>query len=139
MVESDRVRSRLGSLEVYLRGLEEKKDCTRAEYLSDRDLQDIVERRFEKAIQAAIDIASHIIAAEGYGEPDNYGHLFRILEQEDVLTNETVERMVEMAGFRNVLAHEYADIVDEQVYEQLQDIDHFRAFATEIDAAVAET
>lgn len=65
MVEAERIRSKLGALEEYIRGLEAKRDHTREQYRSDRDLQDIVERRFEKAIQAAIDIGSHIIAAEG--------------------------------------------------------------------------
>jgi uncharacterized protein YutE (UPF0331/DUF86 family) len=40
--------------------------------------------------------------------------------------------MVEMAGFRNVLAHEYARIIDERVYEHLQDLERLRRFATEI-------
>lgn len=40
--------------------------------------------------------------------------------------------MVETAGFRHVLAHEYADIDIERVYEHLQDLDQFRAFAREI-------
>ena len=46
--------------------------------------------------------------------------------------------MVEMAGFRNVLAHEYATIDDGLVYVQLQDLEHFRTFAMEIDAAMLE-
>lgn len=41
--------------------------------------------------------------------------------------------MVEMAGFRNVLAHEYASIDDERVYAHLQDLDRFRTYAREID------
>ncbi|WP_254862345.1 type VII toxin-antitoxin system HepT family RNase toxin [Halovivax gelatinilyticus] len=132
MVDPDRIRSKLGSLETYLRGLEEKKNCGESTYLQDRDLQDIVERRFEKAIRCCLDIASHIVATEGYREPTDYGDLFRILEEESILTSSTADRMVEMAGFRNVLAHEYADIVDEYVYAHLQDFEHFRTFAAEI-------
>lgn len=41
--------------------------------------------------------------------------------------------MVELAGFRNVLAHEYSAIDDERVYEHLQDLERFRRFAEEID------
>lgn len=139
MVDPDRLRSKLGSLEEYLRGLEEKRSCTKREYLRDRDRQDIVERRFEKAIQATIDIASHLVASAGYREPDDYGDLFRVLEEEGILSEPTAERMVEMAGFRNVLAREYADIVDEEVYAQLQDLEHFREFATELNETIPET
>lgn len=40
--------------------------------------------------------------------------------------------MVEMAGFRNALAYEYAAIVDDRVYDHLQDLDRFRSYAEEI-------
>jgi uncharacterized protein YutE (UPF0331/DUF86 family) len=92
MVEPDRVKSKLGDLETYLRGLAEKQGCSRKEYLRDRDLQDIIERRFEKATQASLDIASHIVAAEGLREPEDYGDLFRILEAEGVLSSTTATR-----------------------------------------------
>lgn len=71
MAEPDRVRSKLGKLEEYLRGLDEKRGVSREEYLEDRDLQDIVERRFEKAIQASLDVASHIVSAEGFRDSEN--------------------------------------------------------------------
>lgn len=131
MAERDRVESKLGTVETYLRGLEEKQDCPEDKYLRDRDVQDIVERRFHKAIQCCLDIASHIVAAEGFREPDDYGDLFRVLEEEGVLASNTAGKMVEMAGFRNVLAHEYADIVNERVYAHLQDLERFRQFAQE--------
>lgn len=133
MVDVDRVRSNLGSLEEYLRGLADKQNCTKEEYLGDRDLRDIVERRFEKAIQASLDIAAHVVASEGYREPEDYGDLFRILEEESVLSHRVADRMVAMAGFGNVLAHEYSDIDDEIVHDNLQDLEHFRSFAEEID------
>lgn len=136
MVDPDRVRTKLGKLEEYLRGLAEKQDCTETEYRKDRDLRDIVERRFEKAIQASLDIAAHIVASEGFREPQDYGDLFRVLESEGILSSTVADQMVEMAGFRNVLAHEYASIDDERVYAHLQDLERFRAYAREIDAFV---
>ena len=47
--------------------------------------------------------------------------------------------MVEMAGFRNVLAHEYASIDDERVYAHLQDLERFRVYAQEIDEFLTQT
>lgn len=129
MVDPDRLRSGLGSLETYLRGLEEKQSFSREAYRQDRDLRDVVERRFEKAIQRSLDIAGHVVAAEGYREPTNYGDLFDILGEEGVLPPSVAEDMVEMAGFRNVLVHEYARIDDDRVYDHLQDLERFRAFA----------
>lgn len=139
MVDPDRIRTKLGHLEEYLRGLAENQDVSRSTYLRDRDRRDIVERRFEKSIQASLDIASHVVASEGYREPTDYGDLFRILEENGVLSPSVADRMVAMAGFRNVLAHEYASIDDEQVYEHLEDLEHFNEYATEIAAFVGIT
>jgi hypothetical protein len=49
MVDHDRVHTKLGALEEALRGLREKQDCSLDAYRNDRDRQNIVERRFEKA------------------------------------------------------------------------------------------
>jgi len=136
MAEPDCVRSKLGKLEEYLRGLDEKKGVSKEEYLEDRDLQDIVERRFEKAIQASIDVASHIVSAEGFREARDYGDLFVVLGEEDVIDEDLDSKMVEMAGFRNVLAHEYSGIDDERVYRHLDNLERFREFARQVHAFV---
>lgn len=40
--------------------------------------------------------------------------------------------MVEMAGFRNVLAHEYSGIDDERVHQNLDNLERFREFARQV-------
>lgn len=139
MADRDLVLSKLGRLETYLEGLEAKRGVSFEEYENDRDLRDIVERRFEKAIQASLDVAAHVVSADGYREPQNYGDLFAILAEEDVLRRDTAEDMIEMAGFRNVLAHEYAGIDDRRVYDHLENLDRFRQFAEELLSTVERT
>jgi uncharacterized protein YutE (UPF0331/DUF86 family) len=138
MVNVSKIKTKLGSLEINIKGLEDKKKVSKEKYLDDRDTRDIVERRFEKAIQASLDIASHIVASEGFREPANYGDLFKILREKDILSGEICDRMIEMAGFRNVLAHEYSDIKDERVYDHLHNLDRFRNFAKEINKYINE-
>ena len=55
-----------------------------------------------------------------------------MLEAERILSSATADEMAEMAGFRNVLAHEYADIVDERVYDHMQDIERFERYGSTI-------
>lgn len=86
MPDPERVRSKLGRLEEYVCGLAEKQDHAKRDYRTDRDLRDIVERRFQKAIQTCLAIASQIVAEEGFREPTIYGDLFRILEEEAILS-----------------------------------------------------
>lgn len=132
MVDPEKVERKLGELEEYLKGLEEKKGCSIEQYKRDQDLQDIVERRFEKAIQSCTDIASHVVSSESFREPENYGDNFQILAEEDVLSSDVAEKMVEMTGFRNVLAHDYAEIKNDRVYHQLQSLKKFHKFSEEM-------
>lgn len=123
------MKTKLGKLETYLRGLEDKRGVSLAEFRTDRDIQDIVERRFEKAVQASLDIASHIVAGLPAREPTSYRDVFTVLAEEEILDGETAEDMEEMAGFRNVLAHDYAEIDHERVHRHLEHLDRFRRFA----------
>lgn len=132
MVDPERVRTKFGSIEADPRDLAKRQSVEKEEYRTDRDLQAIVERRFETAVQASIDVASQIVAEEGFREPLDYGDLFRVLEEEAILSAPITDRMVEMAGFRNALAHEYADIDHDRVFHHLQDLDHFRGFVREV-------
>lgn len=132
MVDPERVRTKFGSIEADLRDLAKRQSVEKEEYRTDRDLQAIVERRFETAVQASIDVASHIVAEEGFREPSDYGDVFRVLEEEAILSTPIADRMVEMAGFRNALAHEYVDIDHDRFFQHLQDLDHFRGFAREV-------
>lgn len=50
----------------------------------------------------------------------------------NVLSSGISSEMKEKTGFRNVLAHEYAEIINERVYEHLQDLETFERFAKTI-------
>ena len=53
--------------------------------------------------------------------PETNAGRFRTLGELDVLSAETSDRMRSAAGFRNVLAHNYGDDIDDEVvYDHLQ-------------------
>lgn len=64
------------------------------------------------AIEAAIDAGAHIIASEGFKTPETFSEVFVVLGDNGFLPKEGVEPLREMAGFRNVLVHGYADVDD---------------------------
>jgi uncharacterized protein YutE (UPF0331/DUF86 family) len=100
------VKTKLGKLETYIQGLEDKRGASLETFRLDRDLEDIVERRFVKAIQASIDVASHFVASIPSREPGTYRDLFTVFAEEEILDADLAERRGEMAGFRSVLAHD---------------------------------
>jgi uncharacterized protein YutE (UPF0331/DUF86 family) len=84
---------------------------------------DVRERRFvehtlQLAIQAALDVASHIVSDDRLGEPETNRALFDLLAGAGRLPKELASTLRDMAGFRNVLVHGYQD-VDLRIVEEI--------------------
>ncbi len=88
MVDTDVVKRILNSLNEALEHLKEKKDISLDDYKVNRDIQAIVERRLEIAIQSCIDIGNHIVSQEGLGYPDDYAGIFNILAEKKIIDPE---------------------------------------------------
>jgi uncharacterized protein YutE (UPF0331/DUF86 family) len=94
-----------------------------------------VEHTLQIAIQAVLDVASHIVSDERLGEPDTQRHLFDLLARGGWLSSDLVVTMKQMAGFRNVLVHGYQsvdlvvvrDIVEHRLDDLLQFVASVRA------------
>ena len=73
---------------------------------------DVRERRFVEhtlqiAIQAALDVASHIVSDERLGEPETNRALFDLLAAAGRLPAGMARTLGDMASFRNVVVHGY--------------------------------
>jgi uncharacterized protein YutE (UPF0331/DUF86 family) len=81
----------------------------------ERLAEDIREERFvahtlQLAIQAALDIASHIVSDERLGEPQTNRALFDLLQRYHWLSPPLADTMRNMAGFRNIVVHGYQNV-----------------------------
>ena len=122
MVSPEVVRRRLRLLEGYLKKLQRLRVQTKIDvFLSDGDLQDIVERNLQLTIEALLDIGQHIIASSAWEPVEEYSDIFTILHQHGILSDALFSRVRRMAGFRNLLVHGYALLDHEQVFEILRD------------------
>jgi uncharacterized protein YutE (UPF0331/DUF86 family) len=85
-----------------------------------RDVREerFVEHTLQIAIQAALDVAAHIIADEHLGEPRTNRGLFDILERHGWISSELATELRRMVGFRNVIVHGYGD-VDLSIVEEI--------------------
>ena len=127
------IATRLQKLEGYVRHLRDLQHASLDEYLADENLQAIVERRLQVAIQACVDIASYLIAQLGLQSPDEPQNVFAVLGREGILSSALADRMIGMVRFRNILVHDYLDIDSEIVYALLANrIGDFEQFAQEI-------
>ena len=120
--------------------LSRKRDLSRDAYETDREQRDIVEREFQTAIEACIDVARLVIRDRDEEVPPTNADAFALLAAQGVLSDGTGQQMQAAAGFRNVLAHKYGGEIDDAlVYDHLQhDLQWFPAFLTEIRSYVAD-
>ena len=61
----------------------------------------------ERACQAAIDLAVHMVATAHLGIPQTSAEAFVLLEKAGRITAKTAKAMVGMTGFRNLAVHQY--------------------------------
>ncbi|MDX9802142.1 MAG: DUF86 domain-containing protein [Spirochaetia bacterium] len=61
----------------------------------------------ERACQAAIDMAHHLVAVNHLGMPQTSSDAFFLLEKASLITENTTKAMIGMTGFRNIAIHEY--------------------------------
>lgn len=129
MVNRTVVEKKLAKLEHTIRKLTELSLVSWEEYNKSEAFQDRAERNLQLAAQVCVDISSHIIADRGYRSPEGYADVFTVLYEKDLLPGKLAETMQQIAGFRNILVHEYLDIDNRIVYECLGQLDDFKSFA----------
>jgi len=64
----------------------------------------------QEVIEACLDIANHILAAEGFPRAEEYMQLFVILAREGVIGDSLGVKLAQMAKFRNLLVHRYSRV-----------------------------
>lgn len=72
------------------------------------------------AIESVLDICSMIISKEDLKKPEEYREMILALGQAGILEEEFAEDFSQVAGFRNILVHQYAEVDLETVYQFLQ-------------------
>lgn len=103
------VDARLRELDRRLKRIAERKPASIKALKGDEDLQDILARNLSIAIQACIDIAFHVSAADGK-VPPTAGDAFAALVTAKLIDRRLASALERAAGFRNVLIHEYTEI-----------------------------
>ncbi len=120
------------------RCLERIAQVRKQEGLERLDVEEIVLLNLQRAIQAALDMAQHVVTSERWGIPDSLAGTFDILGQRGVLPPELAARLRGMIGFRNVIVHEYREL-DPRILERVlaKHLDDLRGFVKHVVARFA--
>lgn len=100
-----------------------------ANLFDDPTRQDSIVLNLQRACEASIDLAMHIVRKQRLGLPQESREAFDLLERAELLPPELARAMRAMVGFRNVAVHSYREldlvIVRAVVHERLGDFEAF--------------
>lgn len=105
------------------------RDRPKTDFYGEPYLRDIVERNLEVAAQCCIDICHRIIVLEGAQKPRDYREAILRMGELGVLPMDFAHRLAPIAGFRNVLVHEYLAVDWDEVYANLANLEDLLRFA----------
>lgn len=120
MVSRDIVLIRISRLNEYLDFLKEIQKYSMEEYLNNPMIYGSAERFLHLSIECIIDISNHIIADMRYRKPTSNREIFEILYENKIINDSLKEKLSNMAGFRNILVHDYIKLNKKIVYEIIQ-------------------
>jgi uncharacterized protein YutE (UPF0331/DUF86 family) len=102
-------------------------------FRGDLTRQESVLLNLQRACEAAIDLAMHLVRVDRLGLPKASREAFDLLERADTLPAELAEALRGMVGFRNVAVHDYRrldlDVVESIVTRHLDDLLAFARIA----------
>ena len=99
----------------------------RAEYAGDsRNLdnltkQDSIVLNIQRACEACIDLAMHLVSGKGLGIPQSSRDVFDILRKNGLLDEGLAGILMAMVGFRNIAVHDYQQL-NLQIVQNIIDI-----------------
>lgn len=93
--------------------------------LKDFTKQDSIILNIQRACEASIDLAMHIVAEQKLGLPQTSRDAFDMLHKAIIIDENTAKRLKAMVGFRNIAVHDYQtvniDILQQIVENHLGD------------------
>jgi uncharacterized protein YutE (UPF0331/DUF86 family) len=138
LVDPEVVRRRLREIDRRVAALREIAAVDLDEFLRRSDIQAQAERHLQVGIQAAIDVALHLLAEDTATTPESYGAAFVEVGQRQVIPEALAERLRAAAGLRNVLVHAYVEVNARTVWQHLSELEDLVHFAGHIESYLVE-
>ncbi|KAA0955470.1 DUF86 domain-containing protein [Sporosarcina sp. ANT_H38] len=72
--------------------------------------QDSIILNIQRACEASIDLAMHLVSEKKLGLPKASREAFRLLEEDGIIGASLAKTLMNMVGFRNIAVHDYQAI-----------------------------
>ncbi len=129
MIDYKSIAARLDKLNEYVKFLKSYQKVSLIQFKKDYTIQGAVCRYFQLAVECVTDIGELLISSLGLRKPKNAKEVIIILGENKIISSVFAKRFAPVAGFRNILVHEYLEIDFKKVYkylkESLKDFDFY--------------
>jgi uncharacterized protein YutE (UPF0331/DUF86 family) len=115
------LRDRESRIRGYVGDLRDMAGISESAFLRNRERQYAVLHALQLAIEASVEIATHICAADNLGIPGSYVEAFDLIERAAIVDSALAQELRAMARFRNRIVHLYGQVDLAVVYRILQD------------------
>ena len=107
--------------------------------LSDYTKQDSIILNIQRACEASIDLAMHIVSERKLGVPKASREAFKLLQDAGLIDETLAKTLMNMVGFRNIAVHDYQalqlEILQAILEKHINDFTQFTKVVLEIAAS----
>ncbi|MBI5746869.1 MAG: DUF86 domain-containing protein [Nitrospirae bacterium] len=118
-VDRERIASRISDVQVAMEQLEKYAVMDADEFVSNSEKVAASKYHLLTMIEGCISICTHIAAREIHKVPEGYGTCFKLLAENNLIDEELANSLSRMAGFRNLLIHQYWEIDNHNVHKYI--------------------
>jgi len=116
-----RINDKIKELEEYLQELSEIIPENFEEYKNSFEKRAACERYFEKIIETVVDLSFIFIKENNLNPPEDEEGVFKVLFNEEIISERLCEKLKDAKGMRNFIIHQYEKIDDEVVFDVIKD------------------
>jgi uncharacterized protein YutE (UPF0331/DUF86 family) len=131
------LQTRISYIEDSLKSLERFRGVPYEEFHSNSDNFRIAFYDLHRALEAVMDIGSHILSRIPGARPTSYKDIPHLLEKHKIIPADfAAKSLTKMAGYRNRMVHFYGEISEKEIYmiiqEELQDFFKFLEYISKV-------
>jgi len=119
-IDSQSIESKLDKLEEINKYLRKYQEISQDDFSVDFTVNAAAMHYIVQGIEIVMDIGNHLLKEKYHVNSKNYREIIENLGEYEIIPEELAQENVDMAGFRNVVIHDYEDINMNRVYETLQ-------------------
>ncbi len=134
------LQTRISYIEDSVRSLERFKGLSYEDFHANSDNFRIAFYDLHRALEAVMDIGSHILSRIPGARPSSYKDIPRLLEKQKIIPPDFAGgSLIKMAGYRNRMVHFYGEITEREIFDIIQEeLGDFYTFVAYIGAVLID-